>query len=156
MASRKQPAARPQSSPQFADPWAFRSPRQGRLESAADLVGRPLTAQSYRRGGVPAVEYRAEIPQRPERSMLLELRRRVSAEVARYRLSGLCSAADLALIEALWCDGKSLREYARELGVTPAAVGDRIERLRERCPRFYRFWLFKNRRRREACDRRSG
>jgi len=85
--------------------------------------------------------------------MLPDLQRRVAAEIARYRSSGVCSESDLQLIIALWRDGRALRQVAREREVSPAAIGDQIERLRYRCVRFYLWWTWKNRRRREACRR---
>jgi hypothetical protein len=82
---------------------------------------------------------------RPERSMLTELRRRVSAEIAKYRITGLFSPGELRLIEALWLEGISMRALAQREGVTAQAVGYRIARLRNRAPRFYSWWRLKNR-----------
>lgn len=81
----------------------------------------------------------------PERSMLAELSRRVSAEVARYRMSKLFSLKELTTIEALWIEGISLRALARREGVAAQAIETRIERLKDRAPRFYRWWRLKNR-----------
>jgi hypothetical protein len=81
-------------------------------------------------------------------SMLPELQRRVAVEIARYRLSGLCSPEEVDLIVALWQDGLTLRAYARRLGVKPGTIGYRIARLQHRCWRFYRWWTLKHRNRR--------
>lgn len=77
--------------------------------------------------------------------MLVELWRRVSAEIARYRMSGLFSPKELRTIEALWLEGMSLRALARREGVAAQAVEDRVERLKNRAPRFYSWWRLKNR-----------
>jgi DNA-directed RNA polymerase specialized sigma24 family protein len=87
----------------------------------------------------------------PEPSMLVELLRRVSAELARYRTSGLLSEKELRTVEALWIAGLSLREFARREGVAPQAIEDRIQRLRERAPRFWLWWRLKNRMRGRRC-----
>lgn len=134
-----------------SDPWAFRE--NAVVEQASGIDGRRLDICTYRRGNRVINAPRFEFFQPPgadcARSMLPELRRRVAAEISKYRTSGECSAFDIALVEALWRDGKTLRAYARERNVTPAAIGDHIERLRHRCPRFYLYWLWKNRRRRQ-------
>lgn len=83
-----------------------------------------------------------------ERSMLVELRRRVSATVARYRLEKWCTPIELATIDALWCQGLCLRQVARCDGVSPAAIGARIEGLARKAPEFYRWWRLKHRARR--------
>jgi hypothetical protein len=133
----------------FADPWSFR--RAEPIEHAAGLDGRPLDGSTVRRGGrlvhVPSVPDPL-VPQplnRPERSMLAELWRRVAGEIARYRMSGLFSLKELRTIEALWLEGISLRALARREGVAAQAVEDRIERLKNRAPRFYLWWRLKNR-----------
>ena len=82
---------------------------------------------------------------RPERSMLAELLRRVSAEIARYRMSNLFTSKELVTIEALWREGISLHALARREGVAPQAIAERIKRLEDRAPRFYRWWRLKNR-----------
>ena len=82
--------------------------------------------------------------------MLLELHRRVSATVSRYRQAGWCTTTELRTIEALWLDGISLREFARRQAVSAAAIGARIEGLARKAPEFYRWWLLKNRSRRRV------
>jgi predicted DNA-binding protein YlxM (UPF0122 family) len=77
--------------------------------------------------------------------MLMELRRRVAAEIARYRLSGVFTVKDISTIEALWQDGLGLRELARKESVAPQAIADRIQRLQSKAPRFFRWWQLKNR-----------
>ena len=149
-------AERPSRRHRFADPWGFRSARRFVIEPATDLFGRRLAVRCCCRNGrlvqVVALEARDEMP--PATSMLPDLQRRVAAEISSYRMSGECSEADVALVEALWRDGKGLRAYARERGVEPQAISDHIERLKHRCPRFYLWWVLKNRRRREASRRR--
>lgn len=134
--------------PRFADPWSFR--RAESIERAAGLDGRPLDGSTVRRGGrlVHAASVKDPlVPQPvdlPERSMLTQLRRRRAAEISRYRTSGLFSAKEIELIEALW-NGMSLREFARRKGVSAAAIEDRIVRLRTKAVRFYNWWRWKNR-----------
>lgn len=143
---------RARTTPPYADPWRFR--RRAPVERAAGIDGRPLPDRVVRRGNMlvnAAIdEMGAASTATHTPTMLPELRRRVSAEIAKYRMSGLCSELDIALIESLWRDGKSMRGYAREREVSPAAIGDQIERLRYRCVRFYLFWLWKNRSRRRG------
>lgn len=143
---------RPKRVPQHADPWSFQ--RSQPIEQVAGIGGRLLSDRTHKRNhrqiNMPAIKFPDDDPDNPPLtpSMLLELRRRVAAEISKYRTSGECSALDIALVEAIWRDGTTLRAYARARGVTPAAIGDHIERLRYRCPRFYLYWLWKNRRRR--------
>jgi hypothetical protein len=137
---------------QFADPWSFRAKPAGR-ERIADHSGKEVDYVQYRQGGTwlvaasQAERHATSSTLKPERSMLSELRRRFAAEISRYRTSGLLSAADLELIEALWA-GTSLRAYARRRGVTPAAINDHIDRLQTRAHRFWLWWATKNRTRR--------
>ncbi len=145
----------PRRLPLFADPWWFR--RAEPIERGAALDGRPVEGSTVKRNGRPVyivfVTDPLVAPQpavRPERSMLSELRRRVSAEIATYRNAGHCSDADIEVITGLWLEGKSLRSIARARCVAAAAIGDRIERLQNRCPRFYQWWVPKNMRRSEA------
>ncbi len=86
--------------------------------------------------------------------MLAELHRRVAATVAKYRLAGWCTAIEIATIEALWCQGKSLRDLARRDGVSAAAIGARIEGLQRKAPEFYRWWRLKHSNRRAYGGRR--
>lgn len=162
MNARRKRAGRPKE-PQhvrrFSDPWSLRESRRT-ADPIADFAGNRVEVSEYRRGGtrvrVPMrIEAIVAAPgQSHERSMLVELRRRVSVEISHYRRSGLCRPADIDMIVALWQDGVSLREYARRVDRTPAAIGYRIEKLRYVCVRFYRWWLLKHRRRREACRQR--
>lgn len=146
------PPSRRPTNRRFADPWAFRERFASRRGPSADLYGRPIETRRYRRSGRPV-----EVPvplsterqsPRPVASALQELRRRVAAELVLYESDGLCSKHEIRLIRALWQDGVSLRAFARSEGVTGPAISQRIERLKERCPRFYRYWILKNRRRR--------
>lgn len=124
--------------------------RSRRLIPAADAKGRPIYLPIIRHGGkaiygatIPCPL--AEPPAEPlERSRLPALRRRVSAELARYRASGLFSTKELRTIEALWIEGLSLREHARREGVTPQAIEVRIHAMRQRAVRFWHWWRLKN------------
>lgn len=134
----------------FANPWSFRgSPRAP--EQIADFSGRPADVSEYRRGGVwirvpaPHDPLRSTSALPAERSMLVELRRRVSATVARYRNQTSCTLTELRTIEALWLDGMTLRELARREGVMPQAISARINGLANKAPEFCRYWRQKNR-----------
>lgn len=149
------PSRRRKALSEFSNPWSFRNSCRV-VEQIAEFSGRPADVSEYRRGGVwvrvpvridPATR---QFEHRPQRSMLAELRRRVSATMARYRNQGWCTPTELRTIEALWVDGMSLREFARRERVQAAAIGARIEGLARKAPEFYRWWLLKNRRRREA------
>jgi hypothetical protein len=110
--------------------------------AAADLV-------HYRQGGawvrlpryIGAQSKQSAQPLEP--SMLPQLRRRVAAEISSYRTSGLLSEKELRTVEALW-NGMSLRAFAKSEGVTPAAIGHRINRMRVYAYRFWRWWTLKN------------
>lgn len=143
--------------PTYANPWSFRERVCRSVETIADLHGRPVERLFYRRGGVatsapvlnePCAPSENPLPL-PRTSSLQELRRRQSATFARYRLAGWCTLLELETIEALWLEGLSLRQLARRAGVSPAAIGDRIERLSRKAPEFYHWWILKHRRRRE-------
>jgi hypothetical protein len=144
----------------FADPWSFRRNSTVRREAIADLRGRPVATRSFRRGGISmhcAIPSDVELETNHgifiptgERSMLVELRRRVSATVARYRLEKWCTPTELATINALWCRGLRLRQLARHDGVTPSAIVTRVEGLARKAPEFYRWWRLKHRARRAS------
>jgi hypothetical protein len=137
----------------FADPWSLRRAYVGRIEPAADFSGRPIDGSTFRQGG--HLRYVSDAPDpfclRPaspaEPSRLFDLQRRVAAEMAKYRMSGLCSPKELRTIEALWREGISLREHARREGVAPQAIESRIARLKARANRFWIWWRLKHRRR---------
>jgi hypothetical protein len=105
----------------FSDPWSFR--RVEPLVRRAGFDGRPLDGSTVRwNGRLVYVVSRADpmslqSVDRPERSMLVELWRRVSAEIAKYRTSDLFSPTELRTIEALWLEGVSLRALARREGL---------------------------------------
>lgn len=73
------------------------------------------------------------------------LRRRVLAQIASYQMSGLFSPKQLRTIQALWLERLSLRELARQEGVTVYAMSSRIQRLKNRAARFYSWWCRRNR-----------
>jgi hypothetical protein len=119
------------------------------LEPVADFRGRPVCGTTFRRNGrllytcYFSDPYDVPVIPSPQRSMLVELQRRLSKQIAEYRLSGLFSYSELRMIEALMT-GTGLRAYARREGVSPQAIEDRIQRLKERAPLFWRFWRRKN------------
>ena len=134
--------------PRYANPWRYR--RQTAVEPVANTGGSVAASVVFRRNGQTsfvAVVYDplevTPIPP-PERSMLTELRRRVAAEIARYRMSGQFTETDLRTVEALWQDGMGLRELARRESVAPQAIAARLQRLQTKAPRFYRWWRLKN------------
>ncbi len=131
--------------------WFYRQKRGGRIEPVADLGGRRIDGSTFRQGGKlrhagdVSNPFSASAPSPVEPSRLPELLRRVAAEIAKYRMSGLCSPKELRTIEALWRDGISLREHARQERVTPQAIESRIAHLKDRAVRFWTWWRLKNR-----------
>lgn len=136
----------------YADPFFMR--RSRRLELIAGISGRPLRVTGFVLNGVwhtAAIEPHDELdpppPEKLEIPRLQELLRSKSAEVARYRTSGLCTEVELRTITALWIDGKGLRAHARDESVSPAAIEERIYGLRYKAVRFWVWWRAKNSRR---------
>jgi hypothetical protein len=80
----------------------------------------------------------------------LDLYRHHSAVFARYEQEGLLSRRQLRLIEALFIEGVSLRDFAAREEVTPQAITARLEAIATRAPEFIRWWrrVNGNRRRR--------
>ena len=134
-------------SPQFADPWAFRRVSAGRIEPAAGVDGRPTKTAPVRHNGrlVHTASFTdpliPEPASPPERSMVSELRRRRAKLIAQYRLSGLFSAEDMSLIEAI-LNGQSQSEWARRQPVAPSrqAACERLHRLKSRAPFIWEAW----------------
>jgi hypothetical protein len=133
----------------FADPWRF---RRGFIEPAAGADGRPLKRATVRHngklihaGGFPEPLISEPVGP-PERSMLTELRRRRSKQIAEYRLSGLFSEEDMSLIEAI-LNGQSLTKWGecRTIPVTRQAASDRLGRLKNRAPFVWGAWRRMNR-----------
>jgi predicted DNA-binding protein YlxM (UPF0122 family) len=60
-------------------------------------------------------------------------------------MSGVLTAKELRVVEALWLEGLSLRELARREGVAPQAIEIRIQGMRNRALRFWFWWRLKNR-----------
>jgi hypothetical protein len=71
--------------------------------------------------------------------MLSELRRRLSKQLAVYRLSGLFSDEDMSFIEAI-LSGSNQSEWARYAGVSRQAARDRLQRLKNRAPFVWLAW----------------
>jgi hypothetical protein len=142
---------RPPSKAERQAPWAHRRPTRPRAVAGHD--GKAAELRCIRQNGVevwvPVVYEPQTAPAKQplEKSMLVALRRRVSAELARYREQGDLSDLELWLIEELWQNGKSLRQVARELGEDPQLVWYWIERLPYRAVRFYQWWKLKHRNR---------
>ena len=62
--------------------------------------------------------------------------------------SGQLTLTQLRTIRALLLEGRSLREFARQEGVKPAAISCRIESVRFKAPQFYEWWATTHRSRR--------
>jgi hypothetical protein len=131
----------------FADPWGFRRTSR-RPERIAGLRGDSIESRIVRRGGVLVdivphhlVDAGEEGPQEPKetKSAMRVLRRRQSAAFSRYRRAGWCTSIELRTIEAMWFGGFGTRELARAEGVSPAAISDRVARLRFKSPEFWRW-----------------
>jgi hypothetical protein len=72
---------------------------------------------------------------------------------ARYCAEHRCNPRQLRLIEALYIEGISLREFARREGVAPQAISARINALAQKAPEFYRWWRTLNHGRRRTRPR---
>jgi hypothetical protein len=118
-------------------------------EPLADIRGRAVATAPYRRNGKLAVRPLPECPTQSathadtasavaERDLSRQ-RRRLSALLARWRRAGV-SAKQMEVIEHLLLRGRSQGACAALLGVTPAAISDRIHHLRRIAPEFYRWW----------------
>jgi hypothetical protein len=142
--SRKAQTRSRKHSPRRVRRYDFKRWRPGSaLQPAADLYGRSLSGTTFRRNG--KLEHSADCEQNPscedtrERSMLSELRRRVSKEIAKCRMSGLCTDTDLQIIEAMVA-GVSLRGMAALLKMKHQGIAYRIRRFDHRAPFFWRLW----------------
>ena len=71
------------------------------------------------------------------------LRRRRAAAIARYRMSGSFTALELLTIEAMWVEGLGVRQLAKRLGTSAAAVSDRVQRL-AKARELWTWWRLKN------------
>lgn len=131
--------------PRFADPFFLRRARRGHIEPAAGPDGSPSEGATIIRNGklVHVADFHDPLIPRPvdspAPSILFELRRRLSKQLAVYRLSGEFSDDDLSLIEAI-LSGKDLSEWARQKGVSRQAAWDRVQRLKNRAPFVWLAW----------------
>ena len=73
-------------------------------------------------------------------SVFVDLYRHHATIFARYSAEARCSPRQLQLIEALYIEGVSLREFAATEGTTPQAISSRINALANKAPEFYRWW----------------
>jgi len=132
----------------FSDPWFLRGQKFIAVRDLpSDLYGRPMAFNACRRGGVSQIicSPRRQVADGvSDQSILPELRRRVSATVARYRAESRCTDVELRTIEALWLDGLGLRQFARNEQVEAQAITGRINGLANKAPQFYRWWRLKN------------
>jgi hypothetical protein len=139
----------------YANPWSFRR-ASSPSEAIADLRGRPIRPNCYRRGGLTInVASLDEIERvsdtdsewRPTNSSLRALKRRQSATFSKYRRQAWCTELELATIDGLWNHGLSLRQLARRQRVSPAAISARISGLTKsgKAPEFTHWWRLRNR-----------
>jgi len=130
-------------------PWAHR--RASRPTAVAGPDGKPVSLRCIRHNGIEQwvpVVYEPNTPTKeapPERSQLDELRRRVSAEIARYRRDKQLSEKEFRTVVALWEQGVTLREHARREAVAPQAIEARIQAMKYRALRFWTWWRLKHR-----------
>ena len=118
-------------------------------EPLADIRGRAVATAPYRRNGKPAARPLSDSPTQSPRHAdaattvgqqdLIRQRRRLSAMLARWRRAG-ASPKQMEVIEHLLLRGLSQGACAALLKVTPAAISDRIHRLKRIAPEFYRWW----------------
>lgn len=134
------------------------------LQLTADLFGRPRQVSSYRWSTRTSAGFRdldeATEPSPDEpcpEATRAWLREQISGVLNRYQSGGNFSEIELRTIRALWLDGLSLRQFAKSEGVTAEAVRARIEGnrkgqggIKRKAPQFYRWWAFKQRRRRKG------
>ncbi len=132
----------------FADPWSFRGHES--IERTAGPDGRPIAGATYRRNGRlqhaghfddPLVPHPVD---RPEKSMLSRLRRRLAKRLAEHRLSGLYSEVDVEIMDAAIRSTKSLEDIGKLYGCSRQAVSERIQRLVNRSAFFRRCWQLRN------------
>lgn len=122
----------------FGDPWFLRRKRGEYGEPAAGSNGRPLEGVHFQEPLDPSPV------QRPARNMQRELQRRMSKEIAKCRLSGLCSEDEMKLISVIadcavagWL---SLRRMCVLLGCSHQTVANRIAGLEYRARFFWQAW----------------
>lgn len=138
----------------YANPWSFRR-SSNPSEAIADLRGRPIRPNFYRRGGVTVNSASldeigrvsdTDLESRPARVSLRALKRRQAATFSKYRRQAWCTELELATIDGLWNHGLSLRQLARRHRVSPAAISDRIDRLTMsgKAPEFTHWWRLRN------------
>jgi len=134
------------------------------LHFAADLYGQARQVGAYRRGTQQSASFRGldESEEGNSKEPCPEqvrawLKRQIVATLERYAATGCCTAIELRTLRYLWLDELSLRQCAKADGVTAEAVRVRIEGnkkgqggVQRKAPEFYRWWAFKQRRRRRG------
>jgi hypothetical protein len=122
----------------------WRTPRRDR-----ELPSDPL-ARRYRRNGRSLSDWQVNDigTIRSSLSGFVDLYRHHFVVFRRHCQEGRLNPKQLRLIEALYIDGLSLREFARLEGVAPQAISARIGALANKAPEFYRWWRRVNERRR--------
>lgn len=112
--------------------------RVDRIEGAASGKG-----HHYKRNGRSRFSWRAEDLHGPPQSCLArfaDMYRVHSMILERYKVEGRCTEKQLETIYALYIEGTSLQEHARQCGVSASAIGSRIDALANKAPEFCRWW----------------
>lgn len=151
--------------------WEDRSREKTTIETmVAGTDGRPQEVSVIRQNGRPRIapyfdpnlEYTCPGPEPDVESERQWLAERVLAKIAEYIASGKFTEKEIFVVRCLWLQGLSLRRIAQLEGVKPQAIRERIEGssrgyggLAKKAPEFYRWWSFKNRRRRRKVKRPS-
>lgn len=106
-----------------------------------DIPAEPL-ARRYKHNGHSRVDWRVDDIGviRSCLSVFHDIHRYHATVFARYCAEERCSPRQLRLIEALFIDGLSLREFAEIERVTPQAISARIDALANKAPEFYKWW----------------
>lgn len=145
----------------FADPWSFLLPTQ--RSYVTNLHGQIQDAANYFHNGEPAIgffdasEYVLPAEEPHPEDVRKWLREHIIDTLFQYDQSGRFTNKEVFTMHRLWLDGWSLRRVAEEERVKPQAIRERIEGnkhgqggLLKKAPEFYRWWAFKQRRRRMA------
>ena len=117
-----------------------------------DIPSAAMTGDPYKHNGRLCFRFHEESTPSPDIpsffARYVPLYRYTSNLYARYVAEGRCSEKQLRTIYALMIEGLSMREHARQEGVEPESIRQRILGLANKCPSFYRWWCRLNERRR--------